>query len=811
MDTWKGLGMKNNEISHQIKKIEKRLHNLETEKQTLLSELTALKQSSDENTTAYLGIKASKNPPETPEEKINLFLKLFRCREEVFPRFWENTKSGKKGYSPVCGNEWKRSVCFKPKVKCSDCKNQSFIPFDSKIAKKHLTGKIAIGSYAINIGDKCIFLAADFDKSAWREDIWFYKNAAEKMSIQVSIEISKSGNGAHAWIFFAHPVSAKQARMLGDFILTSAMDYSEKYNLNSYDRFFPNQDYLPAGGFGNLIALPLQKDYRDNNRSVFVDDKIEPYPDQWEYLSNIFCLTDTDLNTILSENMVSNEAEFQNNDIDNDLSIAESILKKEMNSDEQFNGTIKIVLGGQAAILIKSLPKKILGILRKMATIANPKFFENQKKRFSTWNIPKYIFYGENDKKNIYLPRGLFPEIKSFLTDQGFDVVLNDERNINDKIEISFKGKLYDHQIEAVDKLQKYENAVLVAPTGTGKTIIAIKRITELKAKTLILVHRSTLIEQWIDSICGFIPEIDKKDIGVLGSGRKKLKGKIDIAMLQSLANIEDLSTLTEGYDFLIIDECHRIPTVTFEPVMKAIKVKHILGLTATPHRKDHFQSIIFFQCGPIRHIVEDVNRENQTRNVYFRSTDVPDLGRNSSIQELWEALLESDSHNDMIIEDALELLQENKSPLILSDRIEHIEILTKLLSKQSEIKTFVLKGGLPKKERQNIIADCKQMLQEQKPFCLFATGSLIGEGFDLPGFDTIQITLPISFKGRLTQYVGRLHRQSSLEHKTITVYDYVDTCSGMTISMFKKRIPAYKKLVYNYIYEANEKIARWL
>lgn len=800
----------NNNDSDRITEIKSELLQLESRRQLLLSELKELSTQDTETETPedFIGTTAFYKEPETPEEKIRLLLTLFRCRKDVFPRYWENKKSGKKGYSPVCSNEWKNGVCFKPKVKCSVCSNQSFVPFDATSVRKHLIGKMAMGSYAIDEQDRCIFLAADFDKSTWRDDIRAYQKAAGEMHIQVAVEISKSGNGAHAWIFFKEYVPAGKARRLGEIILSRAMESQNTLNLNSYDRFFPNQDLLPSGGFGNLIALPLQKNYRDKGFCVFLDRDFNIIPNQWNYLSQLHCLTESELDTLLYE---SDMQEYRINEGD-DMVVAESILKNTASKTEDTcTGTISLTLEGQIAVPMQDLPAKIVLKLIKLATIANPKYFEAQRMRFSTWKIPKYIFCGDNDSKNLYLPRGLMSQIQQTLKDSGFEVVVEDFRNSNSKIDIGFAGTLFDYQKSAAGLLQEKENAVLVAPTGTGKTIIALYIISLRKSRTLILVHRSTLVEQWINSLCEFLPEIEKKDIGVIGAGRKKLKGTIDIAMLQSLANIDELEEKTKGYDFLIIDECHRVPTVTFEPVLKSINARYVLGLTATPQRKDRFESIIFMQCGQIAHTVKDVNLQKQERKVFFQKTTLPDIGNVSSIQKLWEYITESEERNEQILSDILRLLTEGRSPLIISDRTEHLDVLTVSLKQRTDISIFTLKGTMGKKDRNETIVAVREHIEKNVQFCLFSTGSLIGEGFDLPELDTMFITMPISFKGRLTQYVGRLHRQISPEKKEIVVYDYVDTCSGMTISMFKKRLSAYKKLGYTPMYDPDDKIAKWI
>jgi hypothetical protein len=784
----------------------------------LLSELQELTRESAHITTRispceeqerphFSGEQAYGKVPETPEEKIDLFIQLFRCREEVFPHYWENKRTGKSGYSPVCENEWKKGVCFKPKVECRRCSNQAFLPFDFEAVRDHLTGRTAMGSYAITEEDTCLFLAADFDKSTWKEDVAAYRTAAAEMNVEVATEISKSGNGAHAWIFFNTHVPAGKARKLGEIILSKAMSMQTTLNLDSYDRFFPNQDLMPSGGFGNLIALPLQKQYRSNGTCVFIDEDSNPYPDQWEYLSRLQRLSEQDLDTLLYE------ADFTKYLIEDDeMMAAESIVKRtDELGDEEYTGTITVKLKGQVALRLSELPLKMVLELKKMATFANPKYFEAQRMRFSTWNIPKYIFCGDDDDDYMYLPRGLATDIEDTLTKAGFEVKMEDLRNDNEPLELRFSGNLYDFQETTIDHLYNEENSVLVAPTGTGKTIMAIYMMTARKRNTLILVHRSTLIEQWMSSICEFIPEIERKDIGVLGAGRKKLKGKIDIAMLQSMANIEDLEEKTKGYDFLIIDECHRVPTVTFEPVLKSINARYVLGLTATPQRKDRFEKIIFMQCGPIAYTVEDINLQNQERKVFFRNTTISELGNVSSIQRLWNYLTESEERNDQILTDIMRLLEEGRSPLIISDRTEHIEELSQNLREHSDTPVYILKGSVGKKERGRIFDSLREHISSGSTYCLFATGSLLGEGFDLPELDTMVITMPISFKGRLTQYVGRLHRQNSPGKKEIVVYDYVDTCSGMTISMFKKRLSAYRKLGYAAMYNPADKLARWI
>ena len=273
---------------NRITEIQTELRRLENRKQALILELDQISKPDAEEATRFLGCQADTKEPETSKEKIKLFLRLFRCRSDVFPQFWENARSKKTGYSPACANEWKKGICCKPRVKCGSCANQAFVLFDSEIAQSHLTGKISTGSYAIDEDDTCVFLAADFDKTSWRDDVAAYRQTAAEMQVQVATEISKSGNGAHAWIFFHDHVPAKKARRLGEIILSRAMDRQNTLGLDSYDRFFPNQDLLPSGGTGNLIALPLQKKYRDAGICVFVEEDFGVIPNQWQYLASLY-------------------------------------------------------------------------------------------------------------------------------------------------------------------------------------------------------------------------------------------------------------------------------------------------------------------------------------------------------------------------------------------------------------------------------------------------------------------------------------------------------------------------------------------
>lgn len=800
--------------NQRIEKIKNHLKQIELEKNNLLQELDQLEKSINNKKPEYIGIRSFPNVPESPSERIELFLKLFCCRQDVFPKLWENKKKNSKGYSPACHNEWNNQYCNKKNVKCSDCKNQFFIEFDDKIAYQHLTGKLTIGTYSIDKYDNCIFLAADFDQSSWKKDVIAYKQSAEELQIQVAIERSRSGNGAHAWIFFSESVKAKQARQLGEIILTKALKNNNSLSLDSYDRFFPNQDYLPSGGFGNLIALPLQKKPREKGNSVFLDENIIPYVNQWDYLSNLFLLSSNDLSTILNQFINDIKDDFIPFFSDSEINISEKIFKSDLSAPIDINKTITLVLKEQIYLNITELPGMSVKALQKLATFANPKYFEMQKLRFSTWNIPKYIFCGDYYNNILTLPRGLLNDIVQLLERNNAEVTVDDKRVTVPKIKVKFQGELYKEQKKAVKKLLQYDNGVLVAPTGTGKTVIACAMITKRLKPSLILVHRSELIEQWIEKLTSFIQDLTQKDIGVLGGARKKLKGKIDIAMLQTLTRKKDIKKLLSQYEHIIIDECHHIPAVSFENVLKEIPARYFLGLTATPQRKDGFQNIIFMQCGKIRHTIDDFYKASQKRHVIFKETNFFFSDKNSKTIDmhiLWDMMIKYSERNREIVNDIKRSINENRNIIVLTNRKEHISTLNEMLLQESIFNNiFTISGDTSKKERRETKLEINNIVKNKNNFCLIATGSLLGEGFDIPELDTLILAMPVSFKGRIIQYAGRLHRNIDEEIKDIRIYDYVDTCNGLTISMFKKRIPAYKKM--GYIFETESvKIEKYI
>lgn len=788
----------------------RRLDAIEKEKEFLLREIQSLQPGVPSSSTRDL--QPLQPPPKTPEDRIQLFLRLFCCRTDVYPRMWENFNKGIKGFSPVCRNDWKKSICAKPSVKCGECPSRDFIPLDQSVVRDHLEGKTTIGSYSIRDDDSCIFLAADFDKSSWREDADSYRKSAGELGIDIAIERSRSGHGAHAWIFFQAPIQARKARRLGTIILARAASNRHQLNLVSHDRFFPNQDTLPKGGFGSLIALPLQRIPRKSGNTVFVDDSFIPFEDQWAFLSNMQLLSEQEADVILNKNSrrtsKSGSVEFLDEEIWNaELSIDCEIDKLA----NIYPKEIVLQFGAMLSLDVADMPSRLVTALRRTATFANPKFFELQRLRFSTWKTPRFIFCGEWSDDRLMLPRGTYDEIMSLLNKAGSKPLVEELRPNPQFFETRFTGELSSAQKNALLDLDKHEIGIFVAPPGSGKTVIACALIAKRKVRTLILVHRKQLADQWKSQLLNFL-DLDKKKIGVLGSHGKS-SGIIDIGMLQTIARSPDRLTI-EKYDQIIVDECHHIPAISFENVLKSINARYFLGLTATPYRKDGHQAIIHYQCGPVRHVMAEAPGQLRLeKRVIVRETDLrlPDpSSAQSSIHDIWDLLVSDTNRLRFVAEDMAQILIRGRLPLILSERKDHLELLKEAISEklknQVVTKGFLFTGSMGKRERNKALIEIKEMRSQGGSPFLLSTGSLIGEGFDMPELCVLVLAMPISFKGRIVQYAGRIHRESPGKTETL-IYDYVDVQLRLGKAMFRKRLTAYKKMGYEIEYPNDSRL----
>ncbi|MCD4819978.1 MAG: DEAD/DEAH box helicase [Candidatus Cloacimonetes bacterium] len=663
-------------------------------------------------------------------------------------------------------NRWNKAKCHLPKIKCSSCPNRKLKHLDEKAIYNHLVGKIIIGVYPILHNDNCNFLAIDFDKKCWKKDISALYSTCTKLEIPVSIEISRSGNGGHIWIFFSEEISALKARRLGTYIISETMKTGNLLDLKSYDRMFPNQDYLPEGGFGNLIALPLQKKARINVCSVFVDDNFDAFPDQWAYLSFLNKINTNDIDRIINTKSIAIPT------------ITLNIPHK-----------VRIIILNQIYVCKDGLPKFLYYKFIHLAAFPNPAFYIAQASRRSTHNIPRFIKCSLNLPKMFSIPTGLLDKVTEILLENKVKFTIEDNRIIGSRIQCDFIGNLSSKQEIALAEVLKYDMSVLCASTGFGKTILAIKVMSVRKVNTLILVHRIELLNQWKEKINIFSKNVE---VGTIGASNLQQTLQIDIAMIQTLKNYS--MKQIDHYGQIIIDECHHIAAYTFEKILKKTRAKYILGLTATPKRKDGHHPIVFMQCGEIKY--KSFSKPNfDTMNVFPKAVEIIIEEKNCSLPRLLSHLAENNERNELIYKDIVSVLKRKRKPLLLTERVKHLKYLGKLL-KSSCKNVIILNGKLKKKEKERISNQLKS-LNSSDEFVIIATGKYIGEGFDLPILDTLLLALPISWKGTLQQYIGRVVREHK-DKSSIEVYDYVDVNFEKLEKMFIKRKKAYKRLEFN-------------
>ncbi len=812
MDQPKDAKQRLAEIDTELSALDDRRSQLLEELNSLQQQISAPRLAEPPSSPAATSLVTNQSPQ---EDKIHLFRALFRGREDVFPRRFESTKTGKSGYQPVCYNEWARGVCQKPKIACAECGAREFVPLSDEVIRNHLRGfdpqsrskkDFTIGVYPLLPDERCWFLAVDFDKSTWAEDAKAYLETCASFSIPAALERSRSGNGGHVWIFFDAPVSAGLARKLGALLLTHTMNSRPEIGLDSYDRFFPSQDTLPRGGFGNLIALPLQKKPREQNNSVFVDRKLNPYADQWAFLASIHIIPAAEVERIVlqaeREGEITGVRAVVLDEMEHEpWKLAPSRRYQETPLIGPMPDHLQLVIANQIFIDKDELPPSLRNRIVRLAAFQNPAFYKAQAMRLSTYGKPRIISCCEDYPKHLGIPRGCLGELSQLLRDLKIKVEIRDERFPGNPIDVAFHGSLRPEQQRAADQLVKTDLGVLSASTAFGKTVIGAWLVAQRKVNTLVVVHRRQLMDQWMESLSTFLG-LEQKEIGQVGGGKYKATGVIDVAMIQSLIKKGMVDDLVGNYGQVIVDECHHISAASFEQVIRAAKAKYITGLSATVTRQDGHHPIIFMQCGPVRYRVDDRQGAASrafTHTVLVRRTNFqlpiqPEEGQPMGIQELYAWLAANYERNQMILSDVLEAIRCGRSPVLLTERREHLAHFAEWLT--GEVKNVVvLSGGMGRKQRAEVMERLKAIPEEEERLIL-ATGRYLGEGFDDARLDTLFLALPISWRGTVAQYAGRLHRNYERK-KEVVIYDYVDDLVPMLANMFTRRRKGYRAIGY--------------
>jgi superfamily II DNA or RNA helicase len=718
-------------------------------------------------------------------DKLALYADRFRARRDAYAKRWENNRLGTAGWSPAVAGGWRKGM---------DRRTAAYLPLTAEVVAAHLVGDVFMGLYPLLTDNTCQFLAADFDGSTAMLDALAYCKAARASGVPAALEISQSGRGAHAWIFFTDPIPASMARSVGTVLLHEAMVLRGSMDLRSYDRLFPNQDVLPDGGLGNLIAAPVQGRRRKDGLTLFLDlATLEPYEDQWAFLSVIDRLSPGDAEKVARR---AKQA-----------AVGPGVARMSRSDATKVHPPLPMRVQAELAsglsIDSSQLPAAALATFKHAASLANPKFYELQRLRKSTWDTPRFLRgYDLTLDGRLVLPRGLRHTVGRIVEDAGSRMVITDTRDAGREIEVAFTAELTTRQSAGVSAMLAHDDGMLVAPPGSGKTVMACALIAERATSTLVLVDRKALAEQWrsrIEQFLGVRP-------GQIGGGRRKLTGVVDVAMLPSLARRADIADLTAGYGHVIVDECHHLAAAAYDYAVKRIGAQFWLGLTATPNRRDGLGELVTWQLGPIRHTVTDEDPDTLAaawqgeagpgRLLFVHETqfraDEEDLSSPAALAAVHRSLIGDQARNTQIVDDVAAALAKGRNCLVLTRRIAHVDALASLLAARGH-QALLLQGGMSAADRRAAV----DRLAEAKAgdgILVIGTTPFIGEGFDAPVLDTLFLAGPISFDGLLIQCVGRVIRAAPGKD-VAEAHDYHDPATPILAVSLQRRMPGYRAL----------------
>ena len=832
-----------------ISQLQKKLNDLQLENQILKNildkaglsyhkELSKLRQSGSKEAFDPEQGKRIIHPQAITENMANQFFSMFWGRQDVYAKRSVNKETGKAAYYPQCNNFW-TNVChkkIKDGINCKDCKNRSYKTITKKDILNHLQGNAynasdVIGVYPLLSNGTCRFMVFDFDNhdkgadekdfansdDTWVEEVESMREICVLNGIEPLVERSRSGRGAHVWIFFDKPIAASFVRKFGFALLDKGAEQINLKSFKYYDRMLPAQDSLPEDSVvGNLIALPLQGKALQDGNSAFIDGNWNAYPNQWETLFN---------KPRLSQGFLEEKIKEWSNTIDDiAANAAESDREKPWNRMQHFNkndveGKLHIILANGIYVDNTNLNAAMQNRIRRMAAISNPVFYKHQAIGTSNYDTSRWIYLGKDHLSGyIQIPRGLQDELLENIKQADIDYEMEDERQQGRKINVNFKGELRPEQDKALKELIRYDNGILHAATAFGKTVVSSAIIAQKKINTLIILESSALIEQWKEALEKFLnineglPTYETKTgrvrkrkslIGTLQGAHDSMTGIIDIAMAGSLCKKGEYHKMMNEYGLVLIDECHHSASETIANVLKEVKAKYVYGVTATPKRGDGLEKINYMLIGPIRYSYtakEKAKEQGIQHLVYPRFTrTVPPRGvitDKMHPNEAYEIIHNNDVRDEQIIEDVKNCVAAGRTPVVLSRYKDHSEKLYKRLKSHAD-HVFLMTGNNSKKEHRKILEQMHQVDKDES-LILIATGSLVGEGFDFPRLDTLFMATPVSFRGVVEQYAGRLNRDYEGKENVI-IYDYVDNHIPMFNNMYMKRLKAYKQIGYEF------------